>query len=74
MKNKQRQTPIAFAVALIAIAALALLSISTVSISTVAISTVAVAEMLIPKSVDTKKPVTIHVSTQGNDENDGSAA
>ena len=69
MKNKLRQPRRTFAGALIAIAAIALLSISAVSVSTVA-----AAETLIPKEVDTKNSVTIHVSTQGNDENDGSAA
>ena len=69
MKNKQRQTRRAFDISLIAVAAFALSSIAAVTVSTES-----VAETLIPKSVDTKKPVTIHVSTQGNDENDGSAA
>ena len=69
MKNKPKQMLRAFAVALIAIAATALSSIATV-----AVSTVSAAETLISKSVDTKKPVTIHVSPQGNDENDGSEA
>ncbi len=69
MKNKQRQTRRAFDISLIAVAAFALSSIAAVTVSTES-----VAETLIPKSVDTKKPVTIHVSTQGNDENDGSEA